>query len=160
MHLTAFMHRDLNDEVRGSTKTKNAKAFCIACFTVRAKSDKAGAEQRCGLYIFVGVRNVHAESFVGNAEFRIAAVNGVASESAEFAEVFLVVPTVFAFPARPGNPRDTHSIAYSKAPGFGSKRCHTPDDFVSRNQRQFRIRQFSIDHMQVRSANAASFHLN
>jgi hypothetical protein len=92
---------------------------------------------------------------IGHRVFGVAAIERVARKAGMVAKVLATGAAVLTFAAGPAEPRDSYSIA-----GLESFDCFTAlnygsDDFVPGHKRQFRVRQFAIDDVQVRSANGA-----
>jgi hypothetical protein len=50
--------------------------------------------------------------------------------------------------------------AKRKTADAGTDRSHPADNFVARHDRQLRIRQFAVDHVQIGATNAAGRNLN
>ena len=57
-----------------------------------------------------------------------------------------------AFTASPAEPRNSDAIAGCKAADALSHGCNPSDNFVPGNDRQNRFGQFSVDHVQISSA--------
>src|SRR5205807_7475181 len=89
-----------------------------------------------------------------NCEVGITPVNSVTGKAGIIAEVYPARSAISAVPIRPTKPRDTYAIADREV-----RRCvladlfHLPDDLMTQNQGQFRVRQFAIHHMKVGAAN-------
>ena len=92
---------------------------------------------------------------IGDAGLGIAAVQGVAGELRPVAEVFQMHPAVWTSATGVAEPRHSHPHAHLKASHARPYLGDTADDFVARDQRQFRRRQLAIDHMQIGAADAA-----
>jgi hypothetical protein len=57
-------------------------------------------------------------------------------------------------------PRNSYAIAECERLDVGSHRCNTADDLVARDDRQARLSQVTIDHVEVGPANAAGCDLD
>jgi hypothetical protein len=55
----------------------------------------------------------------------------------------------------PAEPRNSNAIPNAKSSDPFTNRFDSPDNFVSENQGQFRLRQFAVDNMQIGSTNGA-----
>ncbi len=76
--------------MRRVAKTINAEPPRVPRFAIGAITDQAGAKQRRNLDIIVTVRQMEAEPCIGDSEFSVTAVYGVASETCVVAEILPV----------------------------------------------------------------------
>src|SRR4029077_7520869 len=126
--------------MRGVTKAINAKPARIPCFAIGAITDQPGAKQRRNLDIIVVVRQMKTESSVGDSEFRITTVNGIAGKARLIAQIFPVRSTKSAFAIRPAKPRNTDTVANFKfRTYFFSDLFHTSNNLVTWYERPFWI---------------------
>src|SRR5207248_7817569 len=92
------------------------------------------------------------ESVVGERVLRITAVERVAGEARFVAEVLAPGSAIFALSTCPPQPRNTDALASSETfhtrAGFGD--C--AHDFMTGDYREFRMGQFTVHDMQIRSA--------
>ncbi len=59
-------------------------------------------------------------------------------------------------PPRPCQPRNAHSLAYAQARDTNAQGDDPADDLVTEDQRQLRIGQFAVEHVQIGAAHRAS----
>src|SRR2546428_7339950 len=84
----------------------------------------------------------------------IAAVNRVAGEGREVAEVFCIAEAIRASAVSPADPGDAHTCAMRKAiPGDD-----LADDLMARDDSGIAGREFALDDVQVGAADAAGEH--
>ena len=95
-------------------------------------------------------------AFVRERELGIAAVDLIAGESRAIAEIFPAAAAILALLTGPAQPRNTHASAAPQTFAIGTHGLDSADDFVTRNERQFRCRQLAINDMQIGPAHAAS----
>ena len=150
----------LRDDVGRAAKTVNAETSRVTRLSQRPITDQARAEKRCRRDIVERVRNRKAKAGISHRELGVAAINCVTSEPREIAEILAVRPAVFALAASPAEPRNADAFADAKTIDALADPLDMPDDLVSENQRQFRIRQFAIDDVEIGPTNRASAHAN
>src|SRR5439155_15793183 len=92
------------------------------------------------------------EALVGGREHGEAAVALVAGEAREVAEVLAPRAAIAALAAGPAEPGDADPVARGEAL---SPLHHAPDDLVPWHERQVRLGQLAVDHVQVGPADAA-----
>jgi hypothetical protein len=152
------MARDLGHDVRRRAKTIKAESLRISRFAERAVADQSSAEQwRCA-HIIVALRNSKTETRIGRDVFGIAAVDRVTGEARAPAEILAAGETEIAFAASPPEPRNTDALTDVKIIDAFTEFFDLSDDFVSRNQRQLWIWQFTIDDVQIGAAHRARRH--
>jgi hypothetical protein len=88
------------------------------------------------------------------------AIKGVTGKPRRIAEVFSMRAAVAAAPTRVAQPRDTDPVAWLQALYTGTDCRDTPDDFMARNQRKMRMRQFPVDDMKISATDAAGSHID
>src|SRR5262249_11163550 len=110
-HAPAFPHRELAEDVRRGTKAVEADRSGLGRHPVGAIADQPGAEERRRLQIRVALRERKAETLVGDGDFRVAAVEVVARELGEVAEVLLFGPAEAALATCPAQPWHADSRA-------------------------------------------------
>src|SRR4029077_12743002 len=89
-----------------------------------------------------------------------SAVTSVAGELGIIAEILVSVDAVTAEPTGVCEPRNTHPIAKFESQGhIGAHGINSPHHFMSRNQGEFGMGQFTVYHVQIRAAHPAGMHL-
>ncbi len=144
----------------GGAEAVDAEALGVAGFDQTSIADQSGAQQRRGLCVGVRVWNGKTITLIGNGVFRIAAVKCVAGEFCFVAEILLAVLTIRAFGAGPTEPRHADSLADSKTSNVFAQSGDLADDFMTWDERQFRLGQFAIDNMEVGAAHRAGSDLD
>ena len=139
----------LRDDMGGGAKPVDADQPRIAGHTQGAVADQPGAHQRRGLDIAVDRVDRKAIPLIGDRQLGITAIDLVASEARVIAEIFAAAAAKFAHPTGPAEPRHANPIADSKAVNLGAFFSDCTDDLVAENERQFRVRQFAIDNVQI-----------
>src|SRR6266581_1630361 len=129
----------------------------VACFTIRAVAEHSGTKERRNINIVVFVRQTKTKSRVDDGEIGVTTVNGIAGEPRAIAKILARRSTITAFAAGPGEPGDADALANGKSLDAFADLFEAADDLVAGNERQFRIRQFTIDHMKVGATNRACF---
>ena len=142
------MPRDLDDDVGGGAEAVEPEPFGVAGQAERAVADEPGAEERRGLQVVVLLRDREAVALVGHDPLRVAAVEVVAREAGRLAEVLAAREAVAADAVRPAEPRHAET-----APVL----CPA-DDLVAEDERELRVRQLAVDHVEVGAADAAGRH--
>src|SRR5947208_7523404 len=92
---------------------------------------------------------------IGNGQLGVTAVDGVTGKAAVIAKILSAGSAIRAIAVGPAKPRDSHAISDCEVRVFITDLFHAADNLVTENQRQFRIGQFSIDHVKVSAANRA-----
>ena len=85
----------------------------------------------------------------------VAAVAGVAGEQRPVAQVLPPVTAIWTDAAGRAEPGHADPLAQGKAGDAGAERRDPADDLMAGDDRQLRVRQFAVDHMQVGAAHAA-----
>src|SRR5207249_7414514 len=94
----------------------------------------------------------------GHAPLREAAVDPVAREARPLAEVFPSPCAVTAGAAAPAEPRHADAVARRESARSVARLDHGPDDLMSWNEGQLRLRQLTVDDVKVRAAHTAGRH--
>ena len=142
--------------MRGITKAINAESARISGFAIGTITDQPRAKQRRNLDIIVTVRQMKTESCIGDSEFRITAIDGVAGETRSIAQIFPVRSTIGAFAIGPAKPRNADTVAnFEFRIYFFSDLFDIANNLVTWYERQFWIRQFAIDHVKIGPAHRA-----
>ena len=124
----------------------------------RAVADQPGAQQRCGGDVVKRRIDREAIALVGDGELGVAAVDLVAGEPGVVAQVFLARAAIRADAAGPAEPRHPDPVADREPVRPLPCRDHVADDLVPQDQRQFRVWQLAVDHMQIGAADRAGPH--
>ena len=93
---------------------------------------------------------------VGQGVRGVAAVQGIAGETAPVAQIFPSGAAITALSAGPPDPRHANAVPDLKAIDSRALGGHDADDFVSGNQRQLGRRQLAVNYVQIGPAHAAS----
>ena len=121
----------------------------------RPVADQAGAEERGGLEVVVGLGDGKAEALVRDDLLGVAAVELIAGEARAVAQVLPPAQAVTTLAVGPAKPGDADALAGGEAgPAFG----HSPDDLVPGDERQLRVGQLAVDDVEIGSADAARVH--
>ena len=101
------------------------------------------------------LRQREAEPLIGDRKIRVPAVHVVPGEPGLFAEILATLPAEAAGTVGPAQPRHPDPVA-----GRESIRCRPvtddpADDLVTRDQRQFRMIEFTIEDVELGSADPA-----
>ncbi len=124
--------------MRRRSEAVDAERFALAGFDQASVTDQAGAQQRRRFRVAVRLRNRKTISLVGQRIFGVAAVQCVAGELCQIAEILPSIFTVGALPTRPAQPWDADAIADFKPVGGLAQFSYRADDFMAGNERQFR----------------------
>ena len=157
-NVPALMPRDLSHDVRRRAKAVKAESLRISRLAERAVADQSRAEQWRSAHIIVVVRNSKTETRIGRDVLGIAAVDRVAGEERAPAEILAARAAEIAFAASPSEPRNADAFAGPKTIDAVTEFFDVSDNFVSWNQRQLRIRQLTVDNVQIGAANRARRH--
>src|SRR5207253_5654303 len=85
--VASFVKRNLRDQVRGVAKAIDTEPPRVPRFTIGTITDQSRAKQRRDLDVAVAVRQVKTVSRIGDGEFGVTAVDGVASETRTVTEI-------------------------------------------------------------------------
>src|SRR5204862_7737925 len=132
-----------------------AKPMRIASFPVRPITEHSRAEERRKIDIVVLLGQMKTVARVRDGELGVAAVDVVAGKFSFIAKILPVRSTISAFAIRPAEPLNTDAIADLKSIDVLAELFDTPDDLVTKNQRQLWIRQLAINDVKIGSANSA-----
>src|ERR1043166_4235162 len=88
---------------------------------------------------------METKSRIGDGEPGVATIDGVAGEARAVAKIFAIRSTISAFAVRPAKPRNADGLAHGKSLDAFADLFDAADDLVPGNERQFRIRQFTIE---------------
>jgi hypothetical protein len=152
---SAALLRHLRDDMRRRAEAIEAKIDPFAGHHERTPADESGAEQRRKLLIASCLAERKRIARVSDRMRGEASVARIAGEQRRVAEIFPPGAAIRASTvgmAEPGN-ADAHAERKS-----GDARTHgvnSADDLVAGDDRQFRVRQFSVDHMKIGAADAA-----
>jgi hypothetical protein len=146
------MDRDLADDVGGGAEAVDPEPRGVAGELEGAVADQAGAEERRGLEVRIGVREGEAEALVGDDQLGVAAVPVVARELRPVAEVLAARAAEAALAVGPAEPGHPHPLAGSEALAAFE---HARDDLVSRHERELRPVELAVHDVQVGAADAA-----
>src|SRR5207248_1578218 len=114
--------------------------------------DEAGAEQRRGGGVVVGVGERIAGALVGDGELGVAAVDVVAREAGAVTEVLVAAAAVVAGAAPPGEPGDADAGALLQGLGGFDDGA---DDLVAEDEGELRADQLAVEDVEVGAADGA-----
>ena len=155
-----LIRRHLRDDVRGSAEALNAEPLAVPYFNQTSVSDQTRAQKRRGFRIAIEIWDRKTEALIVDSTFGIAAVERVPRELRLVAEIFLPAPTVGTLATCPTQPRHADAVADFKASHRVAQIGDGADDFVAGHKRQFRLCQFAIDDVKIRSAHRACVNLD
>src|SRR5882724_369815 len=92
---------------------------------------------------------------IGDGELGETAIDGVTGKVGVIAKILSAGSAIRAIAVGPPKPRDSHTISNCEVRIFFPDFFDSSDNLMTENQRQFRIRQFPIDHVKVSAANRA-----
>ena len=95
---------------------------------------------------------------ISNRVRRVTAVPRVAREDRPVAQVFLLAHAIGADAAGRSEPGYANPLANFEILHMGAERIDTPDDFMPRNDGEFRVWQLAIHDVEIGPADAASLH--
>ncbi len=96
------------------------------------------------------------ESRIGDSKFGVTAVDGIAGETRAIAKVLAIRSAINALAIRPAEPWNAYAVADLEfRMCFLADLFHSPDNLVSKNQWQLRVRQFPVHHVKISAANSA-----
>src|SRR3982074_2211310 len=153
--LALFMNGHLGNQVSSRSETVNAKPARIAGFAIRPIAEKAGAKERREIDIVILIGKIKGISRIRGDELGVAAVDRVTGKARVIAKILAIRSTITAFAIGPAEPGNANAIANRKFFDVAAELCDATDNLVPEDQRQFRIRQFAIDDMQIGAANRA-----
>ena len=108
--LALLIFCDLRDNMRGGAEAVNAQPFAGASFHQTAITNQTCAHERrrFGITVKFGYRKT--KMLVGDGVFRVTAVDRIAGEFRQIAEVFLTILAVRTPAAGPTQPRHTDAV--------------------------------------------------
>ena len=142
----------LRHDMRRGPEPVEPDAGGIAGHAQRPVADQPGAQQRGGFRVAERASDREAVARVDHHVIGIAAVQRISGESRLLAEVFPPCAAKPAIPAGPAQPGHADAVADGEALRRRACGLHPPDDLVAGHQRQRRVRQVSVDHVQVGAA--------
>jgi hypothetical protein len=110
------------------------------------------------MLVVVRVGQPEAEPRVCDGLFRVAAVDLVARVASIAAQILMVRAAEFARSAGVSKPRDSDAIARRERNDVVAYPFDPADDLVSRDDRDCRLRQITVDDVKVGPAHAARQH--
>ena len=157
-HAAALVPRHLRHDVRGGAEPVDAQPLRVSSCAERAMTDESGAEQRRRVAVGVSDRKREAVPRVRHGVLRVAPVHLIAGEPRTVAEVLPAGPAVAARPAGPRQPGHTHPVPRGEPVRAGAALRDLAHDLVPRDERQLRVRELTVDHVEIGSADAAGPH--
>jgi len=158
MWMPAQTTRPLHDDMRRGTEAVQPETLAVTGLDQRTPADQPGAEQRCQRHGVALLAEGKGEAGIGHHVFGIAAGPRVTGELRRVAEVFLGVLAVAAGAAGVPQPGNADPLARLEAGHALAQGIDPPDDLVAGNDRQWRLRQFAVDHVQIGAADATGQH--
>jgi hypothetical protein len=147
--------------VRRRTETKQPHPFARlhAGNAQRAKSDNSRAEQRCRVKIVELARQRNREIRARAGVLRVAAVAIVSRVRRLVAKVLAPRPALRARSVGSTQPRHADAHPFERPCDAIAERRHVANDLVSWNNPVAVRRQFGVDDVKIRPANAARSHV-
>ena len=148
--------RNLGQDMGGGAEAVEAERNPLPGHAVTAPADQTGAHERRR---FRGIERLikrKTKARVGHRMGRIAAVAGIAGKHWRIAQILAPGAAIRTGAICAAEPRHTDALAEREAGHARSDRRDTADNFVSRDDRQLRVRQVAVDHMQIGAAHPAS----
>ena len=96
------------------------------------------------------------KSRVPDGKLGITAVDGIAGEACAIAKIFAIGSTINAFAVRPAQPWNTDAVTGRKSFDALTDLFDASNDLMPGDERQFGIRQLTIDNVKVGAANGTS----
>ena len=149
------MDRDLHEDVRRGAESVEPDPACVAGRPVCTVPDETRAEQRRRFRIAIAVREFEHEAPVGDGVVGITAIDLITGEARVEAKILAVALAVLALFARVAEPRNADPVADREVGDAVAEPLDDADDFMARHERNFRVQQLAVDHVQVGSAHAA-----
>ncbi len=153
--LALLIARYLGDDMCGGAEAIDAQAFAVAGFDQAAIADQPGAKQRRGFGVAIDIGDGQAEALVGDGVLGVTAVDGVAGKLGIVAEIFLAILAIRTSAAGPAQPGDADAVADFKLNDAIAPLRHFADDLMAEDERQFGLRQFAVDNVQIGAADGA-----
>src|SRR5687768_2874040 len=143
-----------------SAKAVNSNSLSIASHLECAVTNQSGTHQGSRFHVAISIRNTETITGVGYGIFGVASINLITGKSGVCTQIFVSATAVAALTAGPAQPGNTDPFTHRKMARVCSTCRHSPYNFMSWNNRQFRIGQLAIHHMQVSTANSACCNLD
>ena len=154
------MTGDLRHNMGRRTESIDAQTLPFARHLERAVSDQTRTQQGRRFRIPHIAWNRETIVRIGNRVLGVSPIDLIAGEARFIAEILVAVAAIEACAARMPKPRNPDPFTNGKTGHALSGLRHPADNFVPRNNRQFRFREIAVDHMQVRTAHAAGAYLD
>jgi hypothetical protein len=107
------------------------------------------------MQVGVALRYPKTKPRIRDGKLGVAAVELIAGKPGGVAKVFPPRLTIGTAAARSTEPGDSNSLAGFKAHNLAANRRYGANNLMARYEREFRIRQFSINHVEISAANRA-----
>jgi hypothetical protein len=150
--------RHLNQDVSCRAESVKTKALGVTRHSESAISNKPRAKQRGRLQVGIAFRNWETEPAIGHNVFSVTSIDLVTCELGFVAEVFASGLTVRTMAAGSTQPRNSNSVSESETFHLFPCRRHPTYNLVPWNERKFWVRELTVGHMQVSSADGAGIH--
>src|SRR4029077_6296457 len=109
--IASLIKSNLGYQMRCIAKSIHAKASRIACFAIGSITDPPRTKQRSSLHIVVMLGEMKTESCIGDGEFGVTAVDGIAGEARAITEILPARPAKRTFAICPAKPRNANAIS-------------------------------------------------
>src|SRR5690606_29161889 len=116
--------------------------------------------QRRDLQIREGAGQGKREPRVRHGVLGVAPVDLISREDSALAEVLRAPTAKRALPAGPAEPGHTDALALDEALDLAAERRDRAHDLVAEDQRQLRLGELAVEHVQIRPAHAAAANAN
>lgn len=149
---------DLCENVCGSAKSVEAKRFTLAGHAIAPPADQTCAKPGRDLQVIEFANQRKAETSVCDRMRGEAAIPRIAGKNRPIAKIFAVAAAKAAEATSAAQPWHPNAIAYPQCLDARPYYLDAADDFVTGDDRQPRMRQFAIGHMQIGAANSAGLY--
>src|SRR5437762_12524608 len=154
-HGPSLISRDLRDDVRRPAESVQSQPVRVPRGRERPVSDQPRAQERRRLEIRVALRDPEAEALVGERLLGVPSIDVVPGEARAIAQVLAIGSAEGADAARAPQPRHADAVTLPETRGPRTDGGHPADDLVTGDERQLRMRQLAVHHVQVGPADGA-----
>lgn len=155
VNLAPLPHGDLGDEMRRGTEAKDAQHPGIARHAQRAPADQPGAQQGCCAQVVQALGQRQREVRLGEQQVGVATQARVARELGGIAQVLAAAGAVGTASAGRAEPRHAYALPQAQPLHVRADGNDAADGLMAQHERQARVGQISIGHVQVGAAHAA-----
>ena len=106
------------------------------------------------------MRHPETEPGIRHGTFGVATIEVIAGELGAIAKIFASRIAVGTMAAGSTEPWNSDPLTQLEVDNLVAERRYVADNLVAWNEREFRIRQFSVNHVEISAANRTGAHLN